>query len=116
MKYPLCCFAVLLMSEFAAAQSAPDIAAKLRREYDNCVYDAVGTQWKAQPKIHPNTATETAFQTCLTEEQGMRALLGSINVPFPEAETTITGIKLNLKRKVREIMTDPAAYKRKHGG
>jgi hypothetical protein len=108
--------AAMLLPAVAAAQSAPDIASKLRLEYDSCVYGAVGSQWKAQPRIDPNIATEVAFQSCLTEEQGMRAVLGAVDVSYSQIESTIVGIKLNLKRKVREIMADPGAYLRKHGG
>jgi len=51
---------------------------------------------------------------CATEEQAIYSLLDGVNVPFPQAQATVVGIKLKLKGKVREIMEDPAGYKQRH--
>ena len=97
-----------------AAVTQADTATTLRSQYENCVYDAVGNQWIKAPKISSALAVETAFQMCATEEQAIYSLLDGVNVPFPQAQATVVGIKLKLKGKVREIMEDPAGYKQRH--
>jgi len=94
----------------------PDLAGQLRREFDNCVYASVGKQWQANPRIDSSLAAEVGFQSCATEEQAMSTLLYSSNTPAYQVNATIVGIRLQLKRAVREIMADPVAYKKKHGG
>src|SRR5258708_10069209 len=54
-----------MLPSIALAQSAPDIAAQLRQEYDNCVYASVGSQWKAAPKIDPSVAVSPRLPTNL---------------------------------------------------
>ena len=98
------------------AQNAPDLAVQLRKQYENCVYDAVGLQWKGNLKLDPSLGAENAFQACLTEEQAINALLYSLNTHPAQITTVLVGIKLKLKRTIREIMADPAKYKREHGG
>lgn len=105
---------VLAVLFSTCAFANPDIAAQLRKEFDNCVYGSVGKQWQANPQIDSSLAAEVGFQSCATEEQAMSSLLYSSNTPAYQVNATIVGIRLQLKRTVREIMADPAAYKKKH--
>ena len=98
------------------ALANPQLAGQLRKEFDNCVYASVGKQWQTNPQIDSSLAAEMGFQACATEEQAMGALLYSTNTPASQVNTTIVGIRLQLKRTVREIMADPAGYKKRHGG
>lgn len=108
-------FAVAVLASTSALAN-PETAGMLRKEFDNCVYAAVGKQWKANPQIDSSLATEMGFQSCATEEQAMAALLYSTNTPANQVNAAIVGVKLQVKRTVREIMADPVAYKKKHGG
>jgi hypothetical protein len=94
----------------AFAQNA-QLAQHLRKQYDNCVFDAVGSQWKDQPRILPSLAAENAFVACATEEQAMLAVTNPTNaLQLQQAQTVITAVKMQLKRTVREIMSDPKGY------
>jgi len=98
------------------ALANPQLAGQLRKEFDNCVYASVGKQWQANPGIDSSLAAEVGFQSCSTEEQAMSALLYATNTPPSQVNAAIVGIRLQLKRTVREIMADPAGYRKKHGG
>lgn len=97
------------------AMGQPDAATVLRKKFENCVYDEVGVQWKASPRISPNLATETAFQACSTEEQAIVSLMMAMNTDSGRASAALSGLKLRIKSTVREIMTDPAKYMRERG-
>jgi steroid 5-alpha reductase family enzyme len=110
---------ILLVPAILASTAAfadPQTAGQLRKEFDNCVYAAVGKQWQANPRIDSSLAAEMGFQACATEEQAMGTLLYSMSMPASQVNTAIVGVKLQVKRIVREIMADPAGYKKKHGG
>jgi hypothetical protein len=102
--------AVLLFPAIALAQPVFDTVAKLRDEYTNCVFSSVHAQIHAAPRIDPNVAVEQGFRACITEEQGIRAALASVQMSYEKTETGIAGMKLRIKRNIREIMTDPKGY------
>jgi hypothetical protein len=112
----MCVFLIPAVLFSTSAFANPELARQLRGEFDNCVYASVGKQWQANPKIDSSLATEMGFQACSTEEQAISALLYSTNTPAPQVNAAIVGIRLQVKRTVREIMADPAAYNKKHGG
>lgn len=101
---------VLGMVLWKGVAGASDAMARIRQQYENCVYAAVGEQWKAKPKIAPNTAAETAFLSCTTEEQAIYSRLDLVGIDLAQAQASVVGVKLRLKGKIREIMGDPAAY------
>jgi hypothetical protein len=107
---------LLLLASGSKAQDAPEVAKRLKAEYENCVYDAVGAQWKGNPRLDSNAGTETAFLACQTEQQAIETLLYSIHTPPVQVVAAILGIKVALKRTVRAIMADPKKYLLEHGG
>lgn len=103
---------MLFFTDPGAAQQ--DTGTRLRKQFDDCVYASVGQQWTANIKTDPNIAAENAFLACQTEEQAIYSVLGLSGVPQQQAAATVVGIKLQLKRSVREIMADPTGYYKKH--
>ncbi len=77
------------------------VAQRLRTEYDNCVWMSSLTQEVAG--LDANLGMEMAFQSCATEERAMAAWLASSYVPVNQINMTIGGIKLQFKRRLREI-------------
>lgn len=104
----------MLAAGWVSAAMPQEAGARVRKQFDDCFYAAVGQQWKANFNLDPNIAAENAFAACATEEQAMYSVLGVVGVSPQQAQATIVGVKLKLKRAVREVMADPAAYYQKH--
>jgi hypothetical protein len=92
------------------AQRAYSHASALRKEYQQCVIDAVANQLKVAPRQTVSMTVEAGFQARATEEQAIVALLYSVGASATETTQTISNIKLGLKRIVREVETNPNRF------
>jgi hypothetical protein len=99
---------ILLATTPLSAQE--ELGLKLRRQFENCVYASVGTQWVASTNLNANIAAEQAFVECQTEETAIYSALALLGIGQAQAAATVTSLRLNLKRQVREIVADPAGY------
>jgi len=101
--------ALIAVSWTSAAQPQENAAARVRKQFDDCFYAAVGQQWKTNFNMDPNIASENAFLACATEEQAMYAVLGLAGISPQQAQATVVGVKIKLKRAIREVSADPPA-------
>lgn len=103
--------AIALTSSAHAQSSQMEQTAKaVRQGYDDCFYGSAGSQIKAKASNDMNFIAEQAFLACQTEEQALYALASVNHVPPNQASALIVGIKLQLKRTLRDIAANPAKY------
>jgi hypothetical protein len=106
-------FALCLSSCAATAQENPLISAMQNagKAYDHCFYQSVFAQMKAQrTDDNYDMMSERAFAACATEESAMVLLAQAGGVPAQTITITLTGLRLSLKRTVRDIVANPAKY------
>jgi hypothetical protein len=85
----------------------PDRMAQLRKIYQSCVIDAVGSNVRhGGAELNPSLATEMAFQACKTEEEAILADAYAAGVSPVQANQVITGYKLSLKQTIRKTLTE----------
>lgn len=100
----------LLIGVMSPSYAQYDGAKSLRKEFDDCVYSSVAAQIKRDRSSEPNSVTEAAFQSCLTEEQAIAAYMFAAGIPANQSIPMIAGIKRQIKTTVRDIYANPAKY------
>lgn len=101
----LACLASPALADDGAAQ-------QIRRQYDDCVYGSAASIIKSSPITDMNTVAETAFQSCVTEENAMVLFLQLSGGRSQQIAAGITAIKLQIKRSLRDIAANPAKFAR----
>ena len=96
----------------ASAEEDPLISAMQNagKAYDHCFYNSVFAQMKAGRTEDYDMMSERAFAACATEESAMVLLAQAGGVPAQTITITLTGLRLSLKRTVRDIVANPAKY------
>jgi hypothetical protein len=81
------------------------------KAYDHCFYESVFAQMKARrADDNYDMMSERAFAACATEESAMVLLAQTWGVPAQTITITLTGLRVSLKRTVRDIVANPAKY------
>ncbi len=83
----------------------------IRKNFNDCFYSSAANQLKMNRAMDANMASEAAFQACATEEQAIIGFLALNHLPQNQAAALVTGIKLQLKKTMREIAAHPERYK-----
>jgi hypothetical protein len=97
-------------SAYAQSSQIEQTAKAARQGYEDCFYGSARSQVRAKVSDDMNLIAEQAFLACQTEEQAMYALMVVNHVPQNQASALIVGVKLQLKRILRDIAANPAKY------
>ena len=101
----------------AAAQQANAGApiAQLRKAFDDCVYESVAAQLHQIPidarrNADMSSLGEQGFLACATEERALAMMLTVNDVSPQVIQATLLGIRVQIKRTLRDIVANPARY------
>lgn len=93
-----------------AQTTAPDPAARLRQNFDNCFYDSVAGQIKISRDRDVAAVAENAFIACQTEQEAILAYLNLRGLPPAQVRAMLIGVKIQLKNALRDIYAHPEKY------
>src|SRR5450759_5129640 len=106
----------LLCSPATAQQVDPaSPVAQSRKAYDDCVYGSVAAQLKQMPinarrNADFSSVGEQGFMACATEERALGMILTLSDVSPQAVQATLLGIRVQIKRTLRQIAADPETY------
>lgn len=107
----LCLDLVVCLTLPAKADSQLEQQAKaIRKNFDDCFYGSAVSQLKRSVVQDINSVSEQAFLACSTEEQALISFLILNHMSPSTASAAITGLKIGLKKTMREIATHPERY------
>lgn len=114
MRIKIATIALILLTSSAEAEptAIQQTAKAVRQNYDNCFYESAGSMIRSKVSNDINSIAEQAFLACQTEEQALYGLMAVNHVPQNQASAMVVGIKLQLKRALKEIAADPAKFLR----
>lgn len=102
--------AALTLASAPISAQTTDAAARVRKNFDDCVYASAASQFKDPNQKDVSLVAERAFAACRTEEDAIGTYLLLLNVPASQAQALIIKIKLGLKATLRDIFLNPAKY------
>jgi hypothetical protein len=109
---------ISLLCSPAIAQQVDPAAAVLqyRKAFDDCVYDSVAAQLlhipagTARRNADMSALVEQGFLACATQERVLGMTLTLRDVSPQVIQATLLGIRVQIKRTLRQIAADPEKY------